>query len=158
MTRHSLGIANHSTMGERGQKLRKIMGRHTCLNIFNLMQCKNGSTVCIRVGGDFFLDTDAPQMVGKNILLVAGGVGINPLASIVAQLQDYRKDTGNCISKTFLMFSAKTKAELLFSVIVKLVETNCRLKQNNNLWNFLLNEDSVKSTEHRAINSTLYLF
>lgn len=76
-----------------------------------------GSKVSIRVGGDFFLDTNDHSMAGKNILLVGGGVGINPLLSIITQLQDYRKSVGSNILKSCLMFSAKTKAELFFMVI-----------------------------------------
>lgn len=82
-----------------------------------------GSTVDIRVGGDFFFDTDDQSMTGKNILLIGGGVGINPLVSIITQLQDYRKSNGKSNSlKSCLMFSAKTKAELLFMVIAKPID------------------------------------
>lgn len=82
-------------------------------------QSKVGSKVSIRVGGDFFLDTDDHSMAGKNILLVGGGVGINPLISIITQLQDYRKGVGRTILKSCLIYSAKTKAELLFMVIAQ---------------------------------------
>ncbi|KAJ6643265.1 Oxidoreductase NAD-binding domain-containing protein 1, partial [Pseudolycoriella hygida] len=51
---------------------------------------------------------------GKNILLIGGGVGINPLASIITQIQDYRKNIGGESFRSCLMFSAKTIAELLF--------------------------------------------
>lgn len=87
-------------------------------NFNSTLQCKQGSIVSIRIGGDFFLDTDDPKTNGKKILFVAGGVGINPLASIITQLQDYRKRTESYSLNTCLMYSAKTKNELLFEVIV----------------------------------------
>lgn len=73
----------------------------------------------IRVGGDFFFDTEDTNTAGKNILLIGGGVGINPLISIITQLQDSRGSDGSRSIKSSLMYSAKTRAELLFMVIAK---------------------------------------
>lgn len=70
--------------------------------------------VSIRVGGDFFIDTNDKVTAGKNILLVGGGVGINPLFSIINQLRDNRQHFGSNVLKSCLMYSAKTKDELLF--------------------------------------------
>ncbi|XP_037046164.1 oxidoreductase NAD-binding domain-containing protein 1-like isoform X2 [Bradysia coprophila] len=56
-------------------------------------ECKPGCTVSIRIGG---------------------GVGINPLFSIITQLNEHQKSVGNHIAKYCLMYSAKTEDELLF--------------------------------------------
>jgi ferredoxin-NADP reductase len=61
-----------------------------------------------------------PDDKRTNILFIAGGVGINPLASMVAQIREYYKKFGleqTKLGKTVLMFSAKTSEELLFKVI-----------------------------------------
>lgn len=57
------------------------------------------------------MDTDDSRTTGKNVLLVAGGVGINPLISIIMQLKDSGSNVRSC-----LMYSAKTADELLFKV------------------------------------------
>ena len=46
--------------------------------------CKVGDTVGLRVGGNFFHPTPGLSFP-HSILLVAGGVGINPLFSIMQQ-------------------------------------------------------------------------
>ncbi len=89
------------------------------LIIHVVQQCKLGTIVSIRVGGDFFLDTDDDKdIAGKKILLIGGGVGINPLLSIITQRRDCSNKSvdGKMVEKTCLMYSAKTKAELLFMV------------------------------------------
>lgn len=50
-------------------------------------QAKVGDRVSVRVGGDFhYPDKDTEAVPGHDLLLVAGGVGINPLASIIFHL------------------------------------------------------------------------
>lgn len=61
------------------------------------------------------------QWLEKNILLIGGGVGVNPFLSIITQLQDYRTRFGSNGLKSCLMYSAKTKAELFFMVIARLL-------------------------------------
>lgn len=77
-------------------------------------ECKPGSIVSIRVGGDFFLDNIDNWKTGRNILLVAGGVGINPLFSMIAQMNESQRGSGKQIVKYCLMYSAKTNDEFLF--------------------------------------------
>ncbi|XP_076810147.1 oxidoreductase NAD-binding domain-containing protein 1-like isoform X1 [Clavelina lepadiformis] len=75
-------------------------------------QCEVGSGVDIRVGGNFHYQSTA----NKDLLLIAGGVGINPLLSIFRHRRDLYLDNPESLSlaKTTLIYSAKTYKELLF--------------------------------------------
>lgn len=81
-------------------------------------QCAVDSEVALRVGGNFFFDpqpTDPPT----NLVLVAGGVGINPLFSILLHTADLHrmretKGTGYTMGTAKLFYSAKNTDELLF--------------------------------------------
>ncbi|XP_078092145.1 oxidoreductase NAD-binding domain-containing protein 1 isoform X2 [Mustelus asterias] len=81
-------------------------------------QCNVGSEVTLRVGGDFFFDPQ-PSDSPVNLLLVAGGVGINPLYSILLHMVDLHRLQGSkqCKYKpgsVHLYYSAKNTDELLF--------------------------------------------
>lgn len=84
-------------------------------------QCTVGSHVAMRVGGDFFFDP-SPSEPSLNLLLVAGGVGINPLYSILAHSSDLlhlNHASGGRdynIGSVHLCYSAKNTQELLFKV------------------------------------------
>lgn len=85
---------------------------HTC--------CKAGDKFHIRVGGDFHYD---PLMDSKmpDMIFIAGGVGINPLLSIIRQLQFVHRKMDKINRKNFprkitLLYSAKTEDEILFKV------------------------------------------
>lgn len=75
----------------------------------------------MRVGGDFFFDP-APSDPSVDLLLVAGGVGINPLYSILLHTKDLlhlNKASGGGnynIGSAHLCYSAKNTQELLFKV------------------------------------------
>ncbi|KAG3279451.1 oxidoreductase NAD binding domain containing 1, transcript variant X3 [Ictidomys tridecemlineatus] len=81
-------------------------------------KCTLDSEVAVRVGGEFFFDpqpTDAP----RNLVLIAGGVGINPLLSILRYSADLHRDRANKgsgyeIGTIKLFYSAKNTSELLF--------------------------------------------
>ncbi|XP_072910519.1 oxidoreductase NAD-binding domain-containing protein 1 isoform X2 [Hemitrygon akajei] len=81
-------------------------------------QCNIGSKVTLRVGGDFFFDPQ-PSDAPVDLLLVAGGVGINPLYSILLHIADLHRfqEMEHCKYKpgsVQLYFSAKNTEELLF--------------------------------------------
>lgn len=77
-------------------------------------QCLLGSRVALRVGGDFFFDP-APSGPALELLLVAGGVGINPLYSILLHTADLlREGRGYSINSTHICYSAKNTQQLLF--------------------------------------------
>ncbi|XP_036014448.1 oxidoreductase NAD-binding domain-containing protein 1 isoform X1 [Mus musculus] len=81
-------------------------------------KCTLDSEVALRVGGEFFFDpqpTDAP----RNLILIAGGVGINPLLSILRHSADLHRDHADKgrsyeIGTVKLFYSAKNTSELLF--------------------------------------------
>ncbi|XP_045913689.1 oxidoreductase NAD-binding domain-containing protein 1 [Micropterus dolomieu] len=81
--------------------------------------CTVGARVAMRVGGDFFFDL-SPSDPSVDLLLVAGGVGINPLYSILLHTTDLLRL--NCasggrdynIGSVHLCYSAKNTQELLF--------------------------------------------
>lgn len=77
-------------------------------------QCKTGDDVQIRVGGDFLYPSDGFSEP-HSLLLVAGGVGINPLFSIwlhTKHLADMKSSgTPQAVS---LLYSAKIAEELIF--------------------------------------------
>lgn len=81
--------------------------------------CTAGSHVAMRVGGDFFFHP-LPSDPSVDLLLVAGGVGINPLYSILLHATDLlhlnRVSGGRDynIGSAHLCYSAKNTQELLF--------------------------------------------
>lgn len=81
--------------------------------------CTVGSQVAMRVGGDFYFDP-SPSDPPVDLLLVAGGVGINPLYSILLHTSDLLRlsrasgDQGCNIGSAHLCYSAKNTQELLF--------------------------------------------
>lgn len=87
-----------------------------------VLQCRIGSEVTIKVSGDFYYNpvvSDPPH----DLLLVAGGVGINPLASMLHHASDLHKiltrDNEDYLPCNILMlYSAKTYEELLYKVSV----------------------------------------
>uniref|UniRef100_A0A8D0L1S7 Oxidoreductase NAD-binding domain-containing protein 1 n=1 Tax=Sphenodon punctatus TaxID=8508 RepID=A0A8D0L1S7_SPHPU len=81
-------------------------------------QCTLDSEVALRVGGDFFFNPQRDDS-SVNLVLVAGGVGINPLFSILLHVADlYRnqdsKESGYKMGTAKLYYSAKNTDELLF--------------------------------------------
>lgn len=98
-----------------------------CRSLFSLLllppcaQCTVGSQVAMRVGGDFYF-APSPSDPSVDLLLVAGGVGINPLYSILlhtADLLHVNRASGGRdynIGSAHLCYSAKNTQELLFKV------------------------------------------
>ncbi|KAM6958924.1 oxidoreductase NAD-binding domain-containing protein 1 [Aplochiton taeniatus] len=81
--------------------------------------CTVGSHIAMRVGGDFFFDP-LPSEPPVDLLLVAGGVGINPLYSILLHVADLLRlnhataGRSYSIGSTHLCYSSKNTQELLF--------------------------------------------
>ncbi|XP_049653920.1 oxidoreductase NAD-binding domain-containing protein 1 isoform X3 [Accipiter gentilis] len=81
-------------------------------------ECTLDSEVALRVGGDFFFDPQPGDSPVK-LVLIAGGVGINPLFSIllhIVDLHEYQEGKGNGykMGTVKLYYSAKNTSELLF--------------------------------------------
>ncbi|XP_068235451.1 oxidoreductase NAD-binding domain-containing protein 1-like [Palaemon carinicauda] len=91
-------------------------------------ECKVGSTVALRVGGDFYY---APEVGDppSDLLLVAGGVGLNPLASMVFhasylhKLYQENKEEEYCPGKILLLYSAKTYEDILYKPLLDAVSS-----------------------------------
>ncbi|KAL3832255.1 hypothetical protein ACJMK2_023915 [Sinanodonta woodiana] len=81
-------------------------------------QCQVGNTVSLRVGGDFYWIPN-PSIESEDLLLIAGGVGINPLYSILNNVVDLASSSQTS-GKVFLLYSARQVQELLFKM--KLLE------------------------------------
>lgn len=76
--------------------------------------CRQGDLVTFRFGGDFFYPL--PELAhGHSLLLVAGGVGINPLYSILQHVH-HTKKSGHSQSPdaVTLLYSAANRDELIF--------------------------------------------
>ena len=81
-----------------------------------LLQCSVGDQLQIRVGGDFFYAPLTPDET-TNLLLIAGGVGINPLISMLRHhVWLLSKATCTCTHAARLLYSAKNENELIFKV------------------------------------------
>ncbi|KAF0307265.1 Oxidoreductase NAD-binding domain-containing protein 1 [Amphibalanus amphitrite] len=81
-------------------------------------QCRVGSRVTLKAGGDFFFHP-APQDPARPLLLVAGGVGINPLVSILRHCRHLRAESrrtgaGYVPRPVELLYSARSRHELIF--------------------------------------------
>lgn len=81
-----------------------------------MFQCKEGDQVKIRVCGDFYFDPAVDSDV--DLLLIAGGVGINPLYCMINEVTDLNKgdNSKRFTGRVMLLYSANTIEELIFSV------------------------------------------
>lgn len=83
--------------------------------------CHIGSQLKIRVGGDFYYDPVPFNPL--NLLLLAGGIGINPIYSILGHqcniLTDLLEENKKvAFPHTHLLYSARNRQELIFKVSV----------------------------------------
>ncbi|XP_071102755.1 oxidoreductase NAD-binding domain-containing protein 1-like [Haliotis cracherodii] len=106
-------------------------------------KCKVVAQVDLRVGGDYFYDPQPGEEPPTNLLLVAGGVGINPLMSMLSHVHDLQQTATTrsmCPNKVILMFSAKTKEELLFR---KRIDELCNMKSHNMSSMYFITEETA---------------
>jgi len=106
-------------------------------------QCKEGDNVQVRFGGEFFYP---PRNISvgesHNILLIAGGVGINPLLSIWLHASSmYKANDKDKANSVHLLYSAVNQQELVFRDII---DTTCEETSQFKSTYFLTrtNEDS----------------
>ena len=83
--------------------------------------CQVGDKLSVRVGGDFWYSPPSPLEVG-DLLLIGGGVGINPLFSML-QHHVWMLQSPECtashecnLGAVHILYSSKTISELLFKV------------------------------------------
>ena len=86
-----------------------------------MFQSEIGSEVAIRFGGDFVYDPK-PDDPARDVLLLGGGVGINPLYCIMNYIADLNKFKTlkqfreGKKPNTLLLYSSSKTEELLFKV------------------------------------------
>ena len=76
--------------------------------------CKVGDVLKIRVGGDFYYDPTSSSV--SNLLLIAGGIGINPIFSIFQHQFNMISSSLSFVPHTHLLYSARNLKELIFKV------------------------------------------
>jgi len=78
-------------------------------------KCEVGSDVTFRFGGDFFYPSSGLLTTAHSLLLIGGGVGINPLRSIWLQAAELsRNKSAGKPNGVSLLYSAGSQEELLF--------------------------------------------
>ena len=82
--------------------------------VMRFPQCEVGDRLSIRVGGDFTYDP--PSNSPADILLIGGGVGINPLFSILQHHAYLQAPISERRGHAHLLYSARSREELLFKV------------------------------------------
>ena len=94
-----------------------------------------GSTIGIR--GPFGIGFDVESFIGKDILIIGGGIGIVPLRSLINYVIDNRKDYGRLI----ILYGAKNPDELLYPDELKQwenskdIELHVTVDQGTHTWN-----------------------
>jgi len=85
--------------------------------------CKEGATAHVRVGGDFHYNP-TPTSPSRSLLLLAGGVGINPIVSVMRHAADLRlrKQNGekevHQPGNVILLYSAAKAEELIYKDVI----------------------------------------
>ncbi|CAL1529255.1 unnamed protein product [Lymnaea stagnalis] len=119
-------------------------------------ECKVGDQVQLKAGGDFFYSGSE----SSHLLLIGGGVGINPLFSMLQHFIDIHprqlSDSGDSGSthdaRVSLLYSAQNKDELIFKdELIKIAESS-----NNATVKLFCTREKVKATE-QLTNSRIHL-
>ncbi|XP_071803437.1 oxidoreductase NAD-binding domain-containing protein 1-like isoform X2 [Asterias amurensis] len=89
-------------------------------------KCKVGDVVGVRVGGDQINYDPTPGDPSWDVLLLAGGIGINPMYSILQQVRDLHQERMNDPmaykpGKVELLYSASSMKELIFKESIEAI-------------------------------------
>ncbi|XP_064614221.1 oxidoreductase NAD-binding domain-containing protein 1-like [Liolophura sinensis] len=91
-------------------------------------KCKTGDQVTVRTGGDFYYDPQ-PGDLPTHLLLLAGGVGINPLISILRHVTDLNQSDMEKPVQARLLYSARSEDELIYKdALISLEENHKNVK------------------------------
>ncbi|XP_071951337.1 oxidoreductase NAD-binding domain-containing protein 1-like isoform X2 [Antedon mediterranea] len=79
-------------------------------------ECQIGNKVSLRVGGTQIIYDPQPSDPHYNVLLIAGGIGINPLLSMIRHANSLKRAQTHWFSpvRFQLLYSASTRKELIF--------------------------------------------
>ncbi len=85
---------------------------HTIRAVGNVTNCLAGLKVGDSIGirGPYGTGWPVEEMKGKNVLLIAGGIGLAPLRPVIKHIQAHRQDYG----KLEILYGARTPADRLF--------------------------------------------
>lgn len=99
--------------------IKELRGGRAAVHLWN--QARVGDTFWIsRPSGDFYFHDGS----GDSLVLIAGGIGINPLMSMVRYLDDAKQPV-----RMTLIYSAKSPSELLFATELRAISArNPRLR------------------------------
>ena len=112
----------------------------------------------LQVGGDFYYYAEKSEQK-PDLLLIAGGVGINPLISTMRHAEDLNEGSGGHsehFGKLMLLYSARTKEELIFHVsIIPCADPECFVRGGPTLTKKSVNEGGGSKYHYkRAIIGT----
>lgn len=99
-----LGFASSPTMGDNFEVVVRVVGKVSKA----LVAVEAGDTVTVR--GPLGVGFPVDEFEGKDILIVAGGIGLCPTRSMIRYILDKRDKFG----KFTLFFGAKTPSDMLF--------------------------------------------
>ncbi|KAL8617688.1 hypothetical protein ACOMHN_064942 [Nucella lapillus] len=107
-------------------------------------KCRAGDVLHLRAGGDFYFDSHPGEENPGDVLLVAGGVGINPLYSMVNHVAHINAlPQGPYRGNILMLFSARTCSELIFR---KELESLSAAHSNIDVCFFASRESSVPAS------------
>ena len=83
-------------------------------------QCQVGDSVAVRSGGTFYYEPKLDKKM-SDLVLIAGGVGITPIISMIQHFSDIFQSNPldrNLPNQVSFLYSAQSKEEILFKVIL----------------------------------------
>ncbi|XP_029640270.1 oxidoreductase NAD-binding domain-containing protein 1 isoform X1 [Octopus sinensis] len=119
-------------------------------------QCAVGNTVSISFGGEVFYDPK-PEDSSQDLLLIGGGIGVNPLCSIMNRVADFNlakqsteNSSGYQPGNTLLLYSSSTASELLFKDDLDLLQK----KHDNIHCRYFVTQEESKTDDIAAHRMT----
>lgn len=113
---YAFGVGE-SAISVSGDPHRRQVLQHTIRSVgavtAQLGRLRRGDTVLVR--GPFGRPWPMAELLGRDVLVVAGGIGLAPLRPVLMHLLRYRKKYG----RVAVVYGARTPADLLFAADLK---------------------------------------